>query len=407
MFLQYPINLCFPTILGATVAFIVVTATGCSHGTSDAQAKLETLQIQAMDAFQLAFLPEANNDSLQRADGWSRTDAGRMVTKSFEPPSFLHNPKIIVNLTLKSAGDPWDKSGAIVLMPNDWDATVIGDTSSRPGISLNMATGFSPPLELLRFITPFGVGHFSHSEPSDEYRPVYIPEWEKEVSWQNDVSHLWNAMRDSITIGVYIDTWSPDGYELDLVIDFIQQPELIYPRPTTQVLSLANTTKYHSQQVPFDGFASEPLGLTFHLNKEAANAELHYIVTGHGGHSTGDEFVPCEHIIALDNDTVFQFTPWRDDCASFRRFNPSSGVWTERTFWRGDSIDERIASSDFSRSGWCPGSDVPALKINLGTIEAGIHQLTFDVPTAQAFSDTAMNFWNVASYLTWESAEGL
>ena len=73
----------------------------------------------------------------------------------------------------------------------------------------------------------------------------------------------------------------------------------------------------------------------------------------------------------------------------------------------GDSIDERIASSDYSRSGWCPGSDVPAMKFNLGKLEAGTHQLTIDVPDAQRYTDAAMNFWNVAAYLTWQRPEEL
>jgi hypothetical protein len=74
----------------------------------------------------------------------------------------------------------------------------------------------------------------------------------------------------------------------------------------------------------------------------------------------------------------------------------------ERTYWRGDSLDERIASSDYSRSGWCPGSDVPPVEIPLGDLSPGKQILSIDVPTAQPFSDTEMNFWNVAAYLTYE-----
>ena len=61
-----------------------------------------------------------------------------------------------------------------------------------PGIALNESgSGFHPTLELLRFITPFGVGHFSASERLDEYKPVYIPKWEDSVHWEADISHLW------------------------------------------------------------------------------------------------------------------------------------------------------------------------------------------------------------------------
>jgi len=363
--------------------------------------------IQAMEGFNIAFLPGANTDSLLLADGWKRTDAGRLVTKAFEVPRFQYAPKVTLTLSLKSTGDPWDKSGAVLLLQDDWAKRIEQDSSAWPGIESNANNGFTPALELLRFITPFGVGHYSDTERSDEYRPVYIPKWEQQVSWQNDISHLWSAMQDSITPRVYIDTWSAEGHELDVNITFKGQSARVPPPPQMQHLTLVNTTKFHANQSPFDGFATNPLNLDFHLSESASNAVLHYMPTGHGGHSAGDEFVPCRHILSLDLDTIAQFTPWRDDCASFRRFNPSSGVWTERTYWQGDSIDERIASSDYSRSGWCPGSDVPAMKFNLGKLEAGTHQLTIDVPDAQHYTDAAMNFWNVAAYLTWQRPEEL
>ena len=384
-----------------------IALNSCSNRSSSRNDALAQHRIQAMEDFNIAFLPGANNDSLLLADGWSRTDAGRLVTKAFEVPRFQHAPEITITLSLKSKGDPWDKSGAVLLLHDEWAQYIEQDSSAWPGIEPNATDGFTPALELLRFITPFGVGHYSDTERSDEYRPVYIPKWEQQVSWQNDISHLWSAMEDSITLAVYIDTWSAEGHELDLNLTFKGQPVQVPPLPQFQHLTLVNTTKFHANHSSFDGFATHPLNLNFHLSESTENAVLHYIPTGHGGHSEGDEFVPCRHIISLNNDTIAQFTPWRDDCASFRRFNPSSGVWTERTYWRGDSIDERIASSDYSRSGWCPGSDVPAMKFNLGKLEAGPHQLTIDVPDAQHYTDATMNFWNVAAYLTWQRPEEL
>ena len=169
----------------------------------------------------------------------------------------------------------------------------------------------------------------------------------------------------------------------------------------TSTVSLFNTTKLSSKQQHFDGFANGNLQVDFVLPEGASDVAFHYHATGHGGHATGDEFVRCEHRIELDSTRVTHFTPWRDDCASFRRFNPSSGVWTERTYWRGDSIDERIASSDYSRSGWCPGSQVDALTFPLKGILPGPHTLEISVPTAQPFNDSEMNFWNVAGYLSY------
>lgn len=398
---SFHVQVCFCLLASA------VALSSCSNRPIEVNDASVQHGIQAMEGVNIAFLPEANTDSLLLADGWKRTDAGRLVTKAFEVPRFQNAPEVTLTLSLKSTGDPWDKSGAVLLLQDDWAKHIEQDSRAWPGIEPNASNGFTPALELLRFITPFGVGHYSDTERSDEYRPVYIPKWEQQVSWQNDISHLWSAMEDSITLAVYIDTWSAEGHELDLNITFKGQSARVPPPSQMQHLTLVNTTKFHANQSPFDGFASSPLNLDFHLSESGANAVLHYIPTGHGGHSEGDEFVPCRHIISLDLDTIAQFTPWRDDCASFRRFNPSSGVWTQRTFWQGDSIEERIASSDYSRSGWCPGSDVPAMKFNLGKLEAGTHQLTIDVPDAQRYTDAAMNFWNVAAYLTWERPEEL
>ena len=74
--------------------------------------------------------------------------SGRVVLKKIELPETdnFHRAKAII--TLKSTGDPWDKSGSFFLLPEaDFD-------------NLKEVTS----LELLRFITPFGVGHFNNKK---------------------------------------------------------------------------------------------------------------------------------------------------------------------------------------------------------------------------------------------------
>ena len=51
---------------------------------------------------------------------------------------------------------------------------------------------------------------------------------------------------------------------------------------------------------------------------------------------------------------------------------------------------------------------VPAAKsilseIPLGDLSSGVHELSIAIPTAQPFSDSEMNFWNIAAYLTYEA----
>lgn len=66
-------------------------------------------------------------------------------------------------------------------------------------------------------------------------------------------------------------------------------------------------------------FSRKDVVMDFDMPKAAKNVRLKYIVTGHGGHSGGDEFVEKRNIVSVDGKEVLNFIPWRDDCASFRR----------------------------------------------------------------------------------------
>jgi hypothetical protein len=367
-----------------------------------------------MTDFHLHFDPKQNSDSLLKSDGWTRYDAGRLVIQNFVKPRFHQPPKVTVHMTLRSAGDPWDKSGTVFMLPQSSDINLIDfeeelftlDTTKHayPAIQpFESPDGrqYQPTIELLRFITPFGVGHFSNQKALEEYRPVYVPQWAESVQWTNDISHLWDSMEDTIALGVYLDTWTQEGYTLDLRLEFEPRPKLAKTPAEIKTIPLFNTTKLSSKQQHFDGFSQSAISVDFDLPANASQVTLHYLATGHGGHSTGDEFVRCLHQIELDDVLIDSFTPWRDDCASLRRFNPSSGVWTESAFWKGDSIQERIASSDYSRSGWCPGDQVQTIKFLFDPMERGNHNLKISVPTAQVLTESEMNFWNVAGYLSY------
>jgi hypothetical protein len=107
---------------------------------------------------------------------------------------------------------------------------------------------------------------------------------------------------------------------------------------------------------------------------------------------------------------VLNFVPWRDDCASFRRFNPATGVWLMERLaayigekgYAKKMIEEPVASSDFSRSNWCPGSDVKPVEVPLTGLTEGVHTITFSIPKAQQIKDNELNHWLVSAYLVWE-----
>jgi len=359
--------------------------------------------------FDLAF----SSNSEQLKDSILRLDAGRVILKKVKLPNYELQPKTTVNVTLTSNGDPWDKSGSLFVIPKSASVSLLDFETKKFDLStLNQdyaavvpfeqdALSYQPNIELLRFMTPFGVGYFNDNEYTKDRKPIYIPHWENEVNWTQDITHLLPLLEDEVYIGVYIDTWTKEGYNISVSLDFDESNITNHKKEKVSILPLVNTVKYAAAQRLYDGFAKQSLTYQFETTT-LKNAKLYYTTTGHGGHSGGDEFVKKENVIVLDNEIIKQFIPWRDDCASFRRFNPSSGVWKRTTQWKGEEIDERLASSDLSRSNWCPGSKVTPEVIELGDLSAGTHFLKIGIPEAQVAANNENNYWMVSAYIVYD-----
>ena len=341
---------------------------------------------------------------------------GRLVYKKVEVPNFPNGTDVKIRLSLRSEGDRWDKTGScfVVTDPKLISILDIAEGNKKfpmeSGIDgaflgVRKTNDYEPVIELMRFITPFGVGHYS-KEQNSHRKPVYIPEWEKEVVWETDISHLLKVVTKHFYIGVWIDSWTKEGYSIDLSLHYSNRPDKL-----VHVKNLLNTISYVEGQSLPDFFADSMLEQDFSFDKAVKNVKLHYITSGHGGHSGGDEFSKRSNRLKIDKRTVLDFIPWRDDCASFRRFNPSSGVWLKKDSasyidfeakkYRVKEIEERIASSDLSRSNWCPGSIVEPVIVELGDMKAGSHKLTLEIDASSAEKDK-YNHWLVSAYLTYE-----
>ena len=294
-----------------------------------------------------------------------RLMSGRVVYKKVTMPTFRKGTDVKVKLTVRSNGDRWDKSGSCFVVSDPKKLSILSITEKEAKFPKDSyiddkyagyvaGENYNPVVELMRFMTPFGVGHYSDNKVKNR-RPVYIPTWEKQVVWEHDITDLESLVTGTFYIGVWIDSWTAEGYDFDL--------ELIYSNRKQQkvtVLPLVNTIPYvGGQQIP-DNFAHKELEKIFLLKKNIKNVKLHYITTGHGGHSGGDEFIKLKNSVYFDNKLVLDTIPWRDDCASFRRFNPTSGVWLKKDSvsyinsktnkYDIKEIEERLASSDLSRS---------------------------------------------------------
>lgn len=342
--------------------------------------------------------------------------SGCVVYKKVTMPIFRNGTDVKIKLTVRSNGDRWDKSGSCFVVSDPKKLSILSITEKDekfPEDSYvdNKYPGFvqgetyNPVVELMRFMTPFGVGHYSGNKV--KYRkPVYIPEWEKQVVWEKDITDLESLVAGTFYIGVWIDSWTAEGYEFDLELKYSnrKQQKLI-------VLPLVNTVAYvGGQQLP-DNFAHKDLEKVIYLKKNAKNVKLHYITTGHGGHSGGDEFIKLKNSVYFNDKLVLDTIPWRDDCPSFRRFNPTSGVWikkdsasyinSETNKYEIKEIEERIASSDLSRSNWCPGSYVEPMIVSLNNLNAGSHTIRIKIPATPVDGDK-LNHWLVSAYLIYE-----
>ena len=345
---------------------------------------------------------------------------GRIILKKIALPFHEQNlqMKLTAHITLSSDGDPWDKTGSCFIIPHNSEIHMINiakgekqyplvDSMKYENLKGIVASEkYQPVIELMRFMTPFGVGYYSKNDSSEsKQKPVYIDRWAENVEWSEDITHLYSIFKDSVYVGIYIDTWTKEGFLVNLDIDIE-----VFGKKTKEISvnPIINTVYYMGQSYP-DIFCRKDLEASFHIPPKAKNVRIKYIATGHGGHSGGDEFKPTEHSIYVDNSEVFRFIPWRNDCASFRRYNPSAGVWLVKRMasyigekgYEEKEIEESLASSDLSRSNWCPGSLVSPIEIPLN-MDSGTHIIRFSIPQALASHGEKLNHWLISAYIVWE-----
>ncbi len=409
--------------IGALVCILL--AQGCSPRRLPSQGGCV---INVFDHAHVQFLPDSLGTYVgEDPSGIIHLTNGRIILKKITLPHYTRRVSATLTVRVESDGDRWDKSGSVFVIPKDAAPVnllsiakgeakfpAVDSTKYEKLIGTVPGEGYLPTVELLRFMTPFGVGYYSRRDTSERSRtrPVYIDGWAEETCWKADITDLFPLIQDECYIGVFIDTWTAEGYLSSVDIEIEESPCEYDPLPRRHVLPLVNTIYYIGQEYP-DIFARRPLCVDFELPKTASNATLKYIVTGHGGHSGGDEFTPQRNIVTLDNENLLDFTPWRRDCASYRRFNPTSGVWAQKrdvSFYgrRGretKTIDEMLASSDLSRSNWCPGSDVPPISSEVGMMAAGPHRLSISIPDAQPMKGNEMNHWLISCYLVWDEED--
>lgn len=326
---------------------------------------------------------------------------GTIVLKKVNIEALPSHYQLFAELTTQSAGDAYDRTGSVFVIPQDKEKTFYDALSkgidqvpfftSKKGSKyqgMTLTEDYTPVVELIRFFTPFGVGHFNDRLKIDGLQ------WEKEVYYKQEITDLTKVLRGEVLIGVFIGNYDGGGHLVSLDIKaypggYSGEVDDLSEQFFLPLFNTCNVMEMAGQNYPHF-FDTDSLCVTFELPEGVKNLRLRYITTGHGGWGGGDEFNPKENTILLDNERIYSFTPWREDCGRYREWNPVSG-----NFWNG------MSSSDLSRSGWCPGTATQAVYINLGDLQAGKHTLKVAIPQGKA-EGGSFSAWSVSGVLLGE-----
>ena len=338
------------------------------------------------------------SDASKSNDSILRFANGTVILRKIKIPTIEKGSQVFIDVTEQSNGDAYDRTGSVFMIPMDKKRSFLdglqngakslpiyenGNGKQYQGII--STDDYSPIIELMRFFTPFGIKQYNTIQLKDKT-------WEERVNYRQDISELTAAIDNKeIYIGTFIGNYDKGGHKVSLNITI--HPEENGVAKASKVIPIFNSTNVMEMAGQEYGtlFNSDKgLLVTFTLAKDLKNAKLRYITTGHGGWENGDEFVPKKNTLFLDEKEVFHFTPWREDCGSYRLYNPASG-----NFLNG------LSSSDYSRSNWCPGMVTNPVYIELGDLEAGTHSIQVKIPQG-ANEGTSFSSWNVSGVLLGE-----
>ena len=336
------------------------------------------------------------SDASKSNDSIMRFANGTIAVRKISIPAIAKGSQVFLDVTEQSNGDAYDRTGSVFIIPmqksksffeglqNGVKALPIYDNGNGKLYQGIVATEtYTPLLELMRFFTPFGIKQYNTITLKDKT-------WEDRVSYRQDVSELTAAMSNQeVYIGTFIGNYDKGGHKVSVNLTIHPEEEVTIAKPS-EVIALFNTNnvmEMAGQEYGTLFSSNKGLEVTFNLEKDLKNARIRYITTGHGGWENGDEFVPKRNSIYLDGKEVFHFTPWREDCGSYRLYNPASG-----------NFPNGLSSSDYSRSNWCPGTMTNPVYIELEDLKAGSHTIQVKIPQG-ANEGPSFSSWNVSGVL--------
>jgi hypothetical protein len=350
---------------------------------------------------QISFGNEINNPTGTESEKTFKYSAGTIILKKVKLPVVPDDTQLFIELYQHSAGDAYDRTGSVFMIPLDKEQSFLdglkNGTKTMPAFHAKngksyhgvvSTESFSPIVEVLRFFTSFGIGKFNDKVT------VYGQSWEDSTLYKQEVTELLPVLQGERWIGVFIGNYDKGGHRVSLKLKYYPGSMEISDKPHKKywIMPLFNTLNVMEMSGQEYGtmFENDSLKVDFNVPEGIKNVRMRYITTGHGGWGGGDEFNQKLNKVLLDSKILFQFTPWRSDCATFRKYNPASG-----NFWNG------ITSSDYSRSGWCPGTATNPVYYPVLDISPGKHQISVAIPIGKN-EGGSFSSWNVSGVLIGE-----
>ena len=359
------------------------------------ESRYTTLTI--FDREQISFGNPINNPAGEQLDAVYHFSGGTVILKKVKLPVAKPGQRLFAELVQYSNGDAYDRTGSVFMVPANQPLSFLNGLQN--GVqALPVYTGrngkkyqgvvatdnYLPPLELMRFFTPFGVRHFNAQAKIKGY------DWADSAVYKQDISVLLPSLQGEVWIGVFIGNYDKGGHKASLQFKY-------YPgydgegaaENKTWILPVFNSTNLMEMGGQEYGtmFDKDSLTVTVEVPQGVKNLKLRYLTTGHGGWGGGDEFVPKLNEIFADGKRVYHFIPWREDCATYRLLNPASG-----------NFGNGLSSSDLSRSNWCPGTITLPVEIPLPDLAPGKHTFQVAIPLGKP-EGGSFSAWNVSGVL--------
>ncbi len=326
-----------------------------------------------------------------------RYAGGTLVLKKVKLPD-AKNYSVFASLTQYSNGDAYDRTGSVFVIPiirqksflnglknGKESLPIYKDKQGKEYQGVVETENYLPPMELMRFFTPFGVRAFNERSKIEGYH------WADSVNYKQEITDLLPALTGDVWIGVFIGNYDKGGHTVNLNLDYYPNQQ-VDSNKKSWVEPLFNTLNIMEMAGQNYGtmFEKDSLTVTVDIPEGLDKLTLRYITTGHGGWGNGDEFNQKLNEIFMDGKKIFSFIPWRTDCGTYRMANPSSG-----------NFANGLSSSDLSRSNWCPGTTTNPVYIPINDLTPGKHTFKIAIPLGKS-EGSSFSAWNISGCLIGE-----